>query len=134
MWLSRADYQRLVTQAAQSDLLAKAEARAEAAESALVVERQRVDKLNLAVMDFGATKSGSLAISARTEPPPKVEPHPKGYLHEPDETELAKLEYYKQCCRTAGRSEDEALVYWEAELRGEHPALLGVTAESDAEQ
>jgi hypothetical protein len=138
MWISRDAYQQLVTQAAQCDLLsaalAKAETRAETAEAALIAERARVDKLNLAVMDYGATKSGSIAISSRVEPPPKVEPHPKGYLHEPDEVELAKLEWYKQKCREAGRNEDEATAYWEAEMRGEHPALLGAAMDSEAEQ
>src|SRR5260370_256179 len=129
MWLSRENYERFVTQAARCGMLvealAKAETRAESAESALVAERARVDKLNLAFMDYGSPKSGSLAISARVEPPQPSPPHPKGYTHEPDEVELAKLEYYIKCCREAGRDESEATAYWEAEMRGERPALLG---------
>ena len=128
MWITRREISRLERE------LSEARQRATSAESRLEGERARVDKLTVAVMDYGATKSGSIAISSRTEPPPKIEPHPKGYLHEPDETELAKLEWYKSCCREAGRSEEEAVAFWEAEMKGEHPPLLGEAMDSEAEQ
>lgn len=68
------------------------------------------------------TKSGGYGLDhEQPERPPKPTPHPKAWTHEPSEMDLAKLEYYKKSYREAGKSEEEAELIWEAEMRGETP-------------
>ena len=131
MWIKREDYERLVTQAAQceplKDSLAVALERARSAEDILAVERNAKDHLITQLTSRFLTKQGSYGLDH--EPQPKPEPHPKGYTHEPSEYDLAKLEFYKQCARNAGKDEDDAVMRWEAEMRGE-----SLPIESETEQ
>ena len=133
MWLSRADYERLLTQAAQSEFLANAlksaEKRAEDAESALASERSSKDWMVSQLTSRFLTKQQTYGLD---DEPRKAEPvsHPKGYTHEPSVIELAKLEYYKQCARDAGRPEEEGELIWEAEMRGESMPALQMDTEN----
>lgn len=114
--------------------------RAEKAEQSLAAERERADKIVAAerhskdflVLQLASrvvTKHGGYGLEAEpkpTEPPP---PHPKKFIREPNEQDLARLDYYKQCYRQADKSEDEAEAIWEREMRGEQ-----VTYEYEQEQ
>lgn len=138
MWLSHSVYERLLTQAAQSVFLAKAlasaEKRADAAEDALVAERSAKDWLTLQLSSRVVTKHGGHGLDYEKPVVESVKsPHPKGWIRDPDDEDIAKLEWYKQKCREAGHSDDEAEAYWEAEMRGERPSLLG-TMDSESEQ
>lgn len=123
MWLKREDYERLVTQSAQSEFLSKAlesaEERAELAEHSLAAERSNKDWLTLQLASRVVTKHGQYGLDYEkpSEKPP-VE-HPKGYTHEPTEYDLAKLEFYKRCALEAGKDEEDAIQKWEAEMMGE---------------
>ena len=132
-WLSKRDLDRL-----ERDLL-HALGRAEKAEAALIEERRRADELiaserqakdflTLQLASRVITKHGGYGLEAE---PKATEPasHPKGYVREPNEQDAARLDYYKQCYREAGKSEDEAQAVWEAEMRGE-----AVTYEYEQEQ
>jgi hypothetical protein len=131
MWLSKEAYERMLTQAAQSEFLSKAlasaEKRAEDAESALASERGSKDWLMLQLSSRVITKHGQYGLDYEKPLPKGVDepksPHPKGWLKEPDETDYAKLEYYKLCYRNAGMPEERAELRWEAEMRGENPPL-----------
>lgn len=93
--------------------------RAASAEQSLAAEREAKDRLVIELASRVVTKHGGYGLTgpvAQVEPPP---PNPRGFTHEPSEIDLAKLEYYKQCARAAGRSELEAESIWEAEMRGE---------------
>ena len=121
-WLSRRELARLERQ------LSHALRRASAAEEALAAERQSKDWLVTQLASRIVTKHGGDGLDH--ELPPKPVDHPKRFTHEPSEVDLAKLEYYKQCARNAGKSEDDAVEKWEAEMRGEMP----VYAFDEAEQ
>lgn len=131
MWLKREDYERLVTQAAQCQFmetaLAAAEKRAEDAENALASERSAKDWLTLQLSSRVITKHGGYGLEHEPKPAPVF--HPQGYTHDPTEIDLAKLEFYKRCARDAGRDEEDAVMRWEAEMRGE-----GLPIELEAEQ
>lgn len=93
--------------------------RAEAAEERLAAERQRHDWLALQLVSRVVTKHGGYGLDeVKAEPPA---PHPRGFTHEPDDMDMAKLEFYKQCARDAGVEDpdSDAQRRWEAEMRGE---------------
>lgn len=122
MFVKREDYERLVTQAAKCQFLttalAAATKRAEDAESALSSERGNKDWLTLQLASRVVTKHGQYGLEH--EKPVKTEvPSPQGYTHDPTEIDLAKLEFYKKCAREAGKDEEDAVLKWEAEMRGE---------------
>lgn len=131
MWINRETYERLVTKAAQSEFLASAlasaEKRAEDAERALQGERSAKDWQALQLISRVATKHGQYGLDYET-PIPQAPPA-NGYTHEPTEIDYAKLEFYKQCARNAGKSEEDAQMRWEAEMRGE-----GLPIETEVEQ
>lgn len=104
--------------------------RAVAAEDRLAEERASKDWMITQLTSRFVTKQGGYALDH--EPPSKAElppSRPKGYTHDPTEIDLAKLEFYKQCARSAGKDEDDAVMRWEAEMRGE-----GLPIEYEAEQ
>lgn len=112
-WISRREIARL-----ERELKATLQ-RAKDAEDRLQAERASKDWLITQLTSRFVTKQGQYGLDH--EPPPKPVLHPKGYVSEPSEIELAKLEYYKRCYREAGKSEKEAVALWEAEMRGETP-------------
>lgn len=115
MWITRRELARLERQ------LTEALRRAERAEDALRSERERKDSAILELASRVVTKHGGYGLQSAE---PKVEaqpPHPKKFTHEPTDVDLAKLEYYVNEYRKAGRSEEEATMIWEAEMRGENP-------------
>src|SRR5690242_13137111 len=122
MWLPRAEYQRLVEQAARCQFVEQAcqlaEARTEEAEKQLAAERAAKDWMVTQLTSRFVTKQGGYGLDHAPQP---VMPtaHPKGYTHEPSEMDMAKLEYYKDCARAAGVDEGDAIEKWEAEMRGE---------------
>jgi hypothetical protein len=118
MWVSRSELRRLLAQ------ISAAESRAKRAEEALAAERQSKDWLTLQLTSRLVTKSGQYGLDhEKSEPsqPSSPHPHPRGYTRDPTEIDLAKLEWYKQCAVAAGKDEDDALMKWEAEMRGEQP-------------
>ena len=132
MWVSREEYERLVQQAAHGHLSDKFEARALAAEEALQAERASKDWLVTQLASRLATKAGTYGLDH--ESPKRSEPtaHPKGFIKEPDEFDLARLGQYVKWARDAGvpDPETDAQMRWEAEMRGEAPPPV----EYDAEQ
>jgi hypothetical protein len=126
MWVKREDYERLVKQAAQSELMQdardKAEARAKSAEADLRVERESKDFMTLQMASRVVTKHGGYGLN---ETPVKVEqnPHPKGFIREEEPTDTARFQYYVTCYQNAGKPLDEAQALatqlYEAEMRGE---------------
>jgi len=131
MWLSKSDYERLITLAAQSEFLSKAlesaEKRAEDAEKALASERSSKDWLTLQLSSRLVTKSGQYGLDHEKPVPTPIPAN--GYTHEPTDVDYAKLEYYKTCAKNAGKDEQDAVMKWEAEMRGE-----GLQIETEAEQ
>jgi hypothetical protein len=111
MWISRRELKRLLTQVATT------ESRARGAEDTLAAERQRHDWAMLQLTSRFVVKQGLYGLDH--EPSPPVPSDPRRFVRLPTEEDDAKLEYYKQCYREAGKSEDEAVVLWEAEMRGE---------------
>lgn len=96
--------------------------RASDAEDRLDAERQSKDWIMVQLASRIVTKNGGYGLDhEQPERSPKPTPHPKAWTHEPSETDLAKLEYYKKSYREAGKSEEEAELIWEAEMRGETP-------------
>ncbi len=85
-----------------------AKERASEAEARLDTERQRADRLNLAVLDLAAKKLGSHAISTQVDPPEPEKP-----LTEEEFREGLKdhhlWPFYRQSALDAGKSEDEGL-------------------------
>lgn len=117
MWITTRELRRLERE------LAQAVKRAEDAEDRLASERQAKDWLTLQLASRLATKHGGYGLD-HLPPESQVDvksPHPKGYIRDPDEIDTAKLEYYKKCYRDEGKSEDDAVKIWEAEMRGETP-------------
>ena len=113
MWVSRRELARLERE------LSEALRRAKAAEDALCAERQSKDWIVTQLASRVVTKHGGYGLDH--DPPKPQQPHPKQWTHEPNEVDLAKLEYYKECYRAAGKSEQEAEMIWETEMRGEVP-------------
>ena len=117
MWLSRADYERLVTQAAQSEFLTSAlkstEKRAEDAENALAAERQRHDWKDIQLINRVVTKNGGYGLD-ETKPEPVTPPVP-----EPTQEDLDVLEFFKTCAAEVGESEQDAIEKWKMHMRGE---------------
>ena len=114
MWISRRGLVRLERE------LSRAIRRAEAAEQALAAERQGKDWLTVQLASRIVTKHGGYGLAHEPPPPaPPPQPHPRGFVRDPTEIDYAKLEYYRQCARQAGKSEEEAEHIWEAEMRGE---------------
>ena len=111
MWISRREITRLERE------LKAALQRAKSAEDDLRVERQSKDFMIAQLTSRFVTRNGGYGLE--TEKPVPPAPHPKGYTHEPSEMDLAKLEYYKLCARNAGVDEQDAVLKWEAEMRGE---------------
>ena len=109
MWISRREIARLERERNA------ALQRAKNAEEDLRAERQSKDWMITQLTSRFVTRQGGYGLDH--EPPKKIEPSP--YTHEPTQMDLDKLEYYKQCARQAGRSEEEARQTWEAEMRGE---------------
>jgi len=116
MWVSKSEMRRLLAQ------ISTAESRALRAEDALAAERQSKDWLTLQLTSRLVTKSGQYGLDhEKSEPSQTATQHPRGYTHDPTEIDLAKLEWYKQCAVLAGKDEDDAVMKWEAEMRGEQP-------------
>jgi hypothetical protein len=91
--------------------------RAAVAEDRLAAERAAKDWAILQLTSRFIVKQGAYGLDA--EPPQPTPSDPRRFVRLPTEEDDAKLEYYKQCYREAGKSEDEAVVLWEAEMRGE---------------
>ncbi len=125
-WLKREQYERLIKRAAQSDILelacGKAEARAISAEESLASERQAKDWLTLQLASRVVTKNGGYGLDHEKPTPQIVEAIPVR-TKEPDEMDMARLDWYVKCYREAGHMDPETAAkdYWEAEMRGEHP-------------
>jgi hypothetical protein len=109
--------------------LSSAVKRAERAEDELKAERQAKDWAILQLTSRFVTKQGGYALDA--EPPQPAPSDPRGFARLPTAEDEAKRDYYIQCYREAGRSEDEAVAIWEAEMRGER---VTYPYESEAEQ
>lgn len=120
LWISKREWARHQRE------LSTALKRASDAENDLRAERQAKDWLTLQLSSRLVTKSGQYGLDhivppRTTETTTTITPHPKRFTHEPTEIDFAKLEYYKECYRREGKSEDEAELLWEAEMRGESP-------------
>ena len=123
MWVSRREWDRQ-----QRDLL-HALGRAEKAEQALVDERRRTDELiagerqakdflTLQLASRVVTRYGGYGLEAEPKSV-EPEPHPKGFIRQPTDQDLIRLEGFKYFYRQAGLSEEDAQELWEAEMRGE---------------
>lgn len=123
MWVSRREWARHQRE------LQTALKRAEQAEKDLASERQSKDWLMLQLASRLVTKSGQYGLDH--EPLVKRVESPRRFVQEPSELDLARLEYYKQCFRNDGKSEDEAEALWEAEMRGETPFYPYELAEAE---
>jgi hypothetical protein len=125
-WISQRSLNRL-----ERDLLSALQ-RTERAEELLATERRRADELIAAerqAKDFLTVQLASRVVTRHggyglaLEPSPtEPAPHPKGYVREPNEQDLARLDYYKQCYLQAGKPEEEAESLWESEMRGATPS------------
>lgn len=113
MWLSRRELARLERE------LKNALQRAAEAEHRLDAERQAKDWLTLQLSSRLVTKTGGYGLDHEMPKSAAATPHPRNYTHEPSDIDYAKLEYYKQCAANVGRSEEDAVQRWEAEMRGE---------------
>jgi len=113
MWVSKSEMRRLLAQ------ISTAESRAQRAEDTLAAERARHDWKDLQLLNRAVTKNGGYALDHEKSEPALPTPHPRGFTHEPTDIDLAKLEWYKQCAVNAGKDEDDAVLKWEAEMRGE---------------
>lgn len=91
--------------------------RAEDAERRLDSERASKDWAILQLTSRFITKQGGYGLDS--EPPQPAPPDPRGFARLPTAEDEAKRDYYIQCYREAGRSEEEAVAIWEAEMRGE---------------
>jgi hypothetical protein len=111
MWVTRRELARLERE------LSVTRQRADTAEQRLAEERSAKDWLVTQLASRLVTKSGGYGLAH--EPPAPLAPHPRQFTHEPSVIDLAKLEYYKDCARRAGKSEQDAEERWAAEMRGE---------------
>lgn len=114
MWITRREWARH-----QRELQAALK-RARHAEDALAAERQAKDWLVLQLASRVITKHGGYGLDHEA-PSVEVAPHPQRFTHEPTEADMAKLDYYRECYRQVGKTEEEADAIWEAEMRGEMP-------------
>lgn len=94
--------------------------RAAAAENRLAAERASKDRLIVQLASRVVTKHGQYGLdhepSATTQP---VSPPPRTFAREPTEVDTIRRDYYIKCYAEVGRSEDEAIALWEAEMRGD---------------
>jgi hypothetical protein len=111
MWVSKTEMRRLLAQ------VSAAESRAQRAEDSLAAERARHDWLSLQLTSRVVTKHGGYGLDH--EPPTPALPDPRNFVRVPSAEDDAKREYYIRCFREAGKSEEEAVALWEAEMRGE---------------
>ena len=81
-------------------------------------ERQSKDWLTLQLASRVITKHGGYGLDEKPVPV-EAQPNPKGFIREPTYEDDAKLEFYKQCAVNAGKSIEDAVDKWEAEMRGE---------------
>lgn len=125
MWITRRELARLERE------LSVALRRAERAEESLASERASKDWLVTQLTSRVVTKHGGYGLEH--EAPLRQSPpvNPRGFIRDPTDADDAKLDYYKRCFAEAGKSEDEAVALWEAEMRGESPAY---PYESEVEQ
>lgn len=117
-WLSKREWARH-----QRELHAALK-RASEAEQQLAAERQSKDWLLVQLTSRIVTKNGGYGLDHQPpEPAPSLTrpANPRGFIREPSDLDNAKLEYYKKSYREAGKSEEEAELIWEAEMRGEQP-------------
>lgn len=123
MWVSRRELARLERE------LKAALRRAGDAERRLEGERSRHDWTTLQLTSRFVVKQGLYGLDH--EPPQPVPPDPRKFIRVPTEEDDAKRAYYINCFREAGKTEEEAVAIWEAEMRGEH---VTYPYESEAEQ
>lgn len=131
MWLSKSDYERLVTQAAQCEFyksaMELAVKRAEEAENALQGERGGKDWVVTQLASRLVTKSGQYGLDHEPSEPPAVPQN--RFVRDPTDIDMARLEFYIKCAQDAGKTEEDARMRWEAEMRGEPLPI-----ESESEQ
>jgi hypothetical protein len=123
MWISRSELRRLLQQ------VAVAEKRAADAEDRLAAERASKDWLTVQLASRVVTKGGQYGLDH--ESPASSAPSPRTYPRQLTEEDIAKRDYYVRCYREAGRSEEDAVALFEAEMRGERVVY---PYESEAEQ
>lgn len=101
-WLSRREMARMVRE------LAEARRGRVAAEERLEIERDRVDRIGMAVMDHAATKAGNYAISARVDN--ELPRPPENVIDTSDLKSLMadEYKYYVEVARDAGYANPEA--------------------------
>lgn len=121
MWVSRREITRLERE------LKNALQRADCAEERLQAERSSKDWLITQLTSRVITKHGGYGLDHEPNPLVTTPAHPRGFIREPTELDEVKLEYYKRCARERGLPEEDAVMKWESEMRGEMPTY-------DAEQ
>lgn len=116
MWVSRKSYESLVTLAAQSELLAKAEMRAEVAEAALTHERrERMSDVHRLTTDLRHFASMWLRHSGTYPLPPTAEEKAEAKVERENKPppslnadQLARREAVRQWAKANGYTEREA--------------------------
>lgn len=125
MWITAAEFARM-ERAIEDSLQRAIDAEKRLAEERkrlddiVASERQSKDWMTLQMASRVVTKHGGYGLDH--EPPKPAPPHPKGFIREEELVDTARLEFYKKNCRDVGRSEEEAIAVYEAEMRGESPA------------
>ena len=112
--------------------LAVALERAATAETRLTTERERVDSLIAAerqgkdwlvtqLASRVVTKHGQYGLDHEKPKEIEVPAHPQGFIREPTEMDLIRLQQYQKWAREAGvpNADEDAQARWEAEMRGE---------------
>jgi hypothetical protein len=125
MWITRRELARLERE------LKAARQRADDAERRLASERASKDWVILQLTSRFVTKQGLYGLDH--EPPTSPPPDPRGFTRQPTAEDEAKRDYYIKCYREAGRSEEDAVALWEAEMRNE-PVVYPYEQESQSEQ
>lgn len=117
LWISKREWARH-----QRELNAALK-RALDAEQRLEQERTTKDATILELTSRFLTKQGSygLTVADKAQSPTAKTEQPNKFIREPTAEDEARLNYYKQCYKEAGRSEEEAEQIWEQEMRGEQP-------------
>lgn len=111
MWLKRESYERLVARAAQSEFLAKAEARAEAAESALAIERQENSKAQRHLVSMFLRREKTYPLPATAEEKAEAKAEQQAKRNEPPQLTpdlVARREAVRQYARQNGQTVEEA--------------------------
>jgi hypothetical protein len=111
--------------------LKAARQRADDAERRLASERQSKDWVILQLTSRFVTKQGLYGLDH--EPPAPPPPDPRGFTRQPTAEDEARREHYIKCYLEVGRSEEDAVAIWEAEMRGEH-VVYPYEQESQSEQ